>query len=270
MIARESQWEGRVANLELARVPAVLALLVCLFLQACGSNSTTKRTSSSLTVTTTSLPNGTVGTVYSATLKGSGGTTPYSWTLTAGTLPAGLSLSSSGAIRGTPTAAANATSLTFKVTDSSQPVQTNSATLSLTITVAAPVITTTSLPNGNVGAAYNSSLAARGGTPPYTWALTAGTMPAGLSLSTGGAISGTPTATANATSLTFKVTDSKPAGPDEFRNTFSYHQICGASDHDDLLAKRKCGGGLQIESGCERRNAALHLDTDSRNPACRS
>ncbi|MGA8741964.1 MAG: putative Ig domain-containing protein, partial [Terracidiphilus sp.] len=150
-----------------------------------------------------------MGTVYSGILKGSGGTTPYSWTLTAGTLPAGLSLSSSGVISGTPTAAANATSLTFKVTDSSQPAQTNSATLSLTIKSAAPTITTTSLPNGNVGAAYKSSLAASEGTPPYTWSLTAGTLPAGLSLSTSGAISGTPTtATVNAVLLTFKVTDS--------------------------------------------------------------
>ena len=208
MVARKPRWRGSVAELGLARRSPALTLMVCFFLQACGTNSTTKLISSSLTVTTTSLPNGIVGTVYSGILKGSGGTTPYSWTLTAGTLPAGLSLSSSGVISGTPTAAANATSLTFKVTDSSQPAQTNSATLSLTIKSAAPTITTTSLPNGNVGAAYKSSLAASEGTPPYTWTLTAGTLPAGLSLSTSGAISGTPTATANATSLTFKVADS--------------------------------------------------------------
>ncbi|MGA7241914.1 MAG: putative Ig domain-containing protein [Terracidiphilus sp.] len=209
MVAQTPRWRGSVAELGLARRSPALTLIVCFFLQACGTNSTTKLTTSSLTVTTTSLPNGIVGTVYSGTLKGSGGTTPYSWTLTAGTLPAGLSLSSSGVISGTPTAAANATSLTFKVTDSSQPAETNSATLSLTIKSAAPTITTTSLPNGNVGAVYKSSLAASGGTPPYTWTLTAGTLPSGLILSASGAISGTPTtATANAASLTFKVTDS--------------------------------------------------------------
>ena len=63
-----------------------------------------------------------------------GGTTPYTWSLTWGTLPAGLTLNAAtGVISGTPTATANATSLTFKVTDSSSPVQTQSVTLSLTV-----------------------------------------------------------------------------------------------------------------------------------------
>ena len=161
-----------------------------------------------MAVTTTSLPNGQVGTAYSAALAATGGTTPYTWSLTSGTLPAGLSLSASGVISGTPTAAVNAASLTFKVTDSGQPAQSQSATLTLTITAAAPVITTTSLPNGQVGTAYSAMLAATGGTTPYTWSLTSGTLPAGLSLSASGVISGTPTATVNAASLTFKVTDS--------------------------------------------------------------
>ncbi len=87
-----------------------------------------------LAITTTSLPNGTVGTAYSTTLAATGGTTPYTWSLTSGTLPSGLSLNAStGAINGTPTATASATSLTFKVTDSETPAQTNSATLSLTV-----------------------------------------------------------------------------------------------------------------------------------------
>ncbi len=118
-------------------------------------------------ITTTSLPNGQVGTAYSTTLAASGGTSPYTWSLTAGTLPAGLSLSASGVISGTPTAAVSAASLTFKVTDSGQPAQSNSAALSLTIVAAAaPVITTTSLPNGQVGTAYSTTLVASGGTHP--------------------------------------------------------------------------------------------------------
>jgi hypothetical protein len=135
-------------------------------------------------ITTTSLPNGQVGTAYSTSLAASGGTQPYTWSLTSGALPAGLSLSAGGVISGTPTAAVSGTSLIFMVTDSEQPAQSQSATLSLTITApaAAPVITTTSLPNGQVGAAYSTSLAASGGTPPYTWSLTSGALPAGLSL----------------------------------------------------------------------------------------
>lgn len=165
---------------------------------------------STLGITTTSLPNGQVGAAYSASLTGSGGVAPYHWTLKSGGLPAGLSLNAStGAITGTPTVTANATSLTFQVTDSGSPSQTQSVTLTLTIKPATLAITTSSLPSGQVGSAYSATLAANGGTQPYTWSLTSGALPSGLSLDvTTGVISGTPTASASATSLTFKVTDS--------------------------------------------------------------
>lgn len=82
-----------------------------------------------LTITTTSLPNGTVGTAYSATLAATGGTPPYTWT-ESGTLPAGLTLSSSGTISGTPTAAGTS-SFTIQVKDSAS--GTASAGLSITV-----------------------------------------------------------------------------------------------------------------------------------------
>jgi putative Ig domain-containing protein len=68
-------------------------------------------------------------------------------------------------------------------------------------------ITTTSLQQGQAAVAYNASLSAMGGTAPYMWTLKSGTLPAGLSLSTGGTISGTPT-TAGAASITVQVSDS--------------------------------------------------------------
>jgi Putative Ig domain len=68
-------------------------------------------------ISTGSLPNGTVGTAYSQTLTATGGTTAYSWTIVTGSLPAGLFLSSSGVISGTPTAAVSSSSVTFQVTD---------------------------------------------------------------------------------------------------------------------------------------------------------
>lgn len=68
-----------------------------------------------------------------------------------------------------------------------------------------PSILTTSLPNGQVGRAYSATLAAKGGTAPLTWSLTAGALPAGLALAPSGLISGTPTASAAATPLTFTV-----------------------------------------------------------------
>ena len=98
--------------------------------------------SSSLTITTATLPGGTVGNAYAATLAASGGTPPYEWSLTGGSLPSGLSLDTgSGAISGTPSAAASQVSLTFQVTDSSATAQTASATLPLTIAASAISIT---------------------------------------------------------------------------------------------------------------------------------
>jgi hypothetical protein len=68
-------------------------------------------------------------------------------------------------------------------------------------------ITTTSLQQGQTAVAYNATLSATGGTAPYMWTLKSGTLPAGLSLSTGGTISGTPT-TAGAASITVQASDS--------------------------------------------------------------
>jgi hypothetical protein len=71
-----------------------------------------------LAVATTTLPSGSLGVAYSATMTASGGLAPYSWSVTSGTLPAGLSLgASTGVISGTPTAAGSST-ITITVTDS--------------------------------------------------------------------------------------------------------------------------------------------------------
>ncbi len=163
-----------------------------------------------LSIITSALPNAQAGNPYSATLAATGGTPPYTWTLTAGALPAGLSfVASSGAISGTPLTGANSATLTFKVTDAAAAAQTTSVNLRLTVLALALTATTNSLPNGHLGTAYDATLSAEGGTPPYTWALTSGTLPAGLSLNpASGEISGTPTLVSQATPLTFQVTDS--------------------------------------------------------------
>jgi hypothetical protein len=177
---------------------------------------TTKSMSSTVVVTpppgitTTSLASGTVGTAYSATLQASGGAGTLTWSLASGsTLPAGLSLSSSGAISGTPTTPAT-TSFTVKLTDSSGgqagPLSATQQ-LSLTIKPAPLIITTTSLSNGVVGVAYSASLAASGGTGTISWSVTSGSLPGGLNLSGAGAISGTPTA-AGTVPFTVTATDS--------------------------------------------------------------
>ncbi len=162
-----------------------------------------------LQVQTSSLPQGVANIVYSgATLQATGGVTPYTWSISSGSLPAGLILNTStGAITGTPTAAGTF-NFTAKVIDSGTPQQ--SATANLSIKVDGPLaITTTSLATAVVGASYNQSVAASGGVTPYTWSLSASTLPPGLSLNTStGAITGTPT-TAGPYSFTVKVTDSE-------------------------------------------------------------
>ena len=160
-----------------------------------------------LVIGTTSLPAGTVGVPYSQPLSATGGTPPYTWQLTGGSLPPGLTLASSGNVSGTPTAASSFT-FQVKVSDSQQASATGSFTIR--ITPAALVITTSSLPAGTVGTSYTATLAATGGTPPYTWSVASGALPSGLSISSAGVISGTPIA-AGTFSVTLQATDSAQA-----------------------------------------------------------
>jgi len=166
---------------------------------------TTQTTDPALGITTSSLPNGTVGSSYSQSLAATGGTAPYKWAITSGTLPAGLSLSSGGVISGTPITSCSSVAITFQVTDDSN--ATAKQVISIAINSSPLNITTSSLPNGTVGSPYSQSLTATGGTAPYKWAITLGTLPAGLSLSSGGVISGTPTTSCNSVAITFNVTD---------------------------------------------------------------
>jgi len=161
--------------------------------------------SSPLTVSTTALSGGTVGTAYSSSVQASGGTTPYTWTLASGTLPSGLTLSTAGAISGTPTTAATS-SFTVQVKDAANATATKALSIVVGAAAQPPAVSTTSLSGGTVGTAYSATLAATGGKTPYTWSLATGTLPAGLTLSTAGAISGTPTTTATS-SFTVQVKD---------------------------------------------------------------
>ncbi|WP_421546572.1 putative Ig domain-containing protein [Pseudomonas sp. QD4] len=246
-----------------------------------------------LTITPTTLPNGTQGSAYSQTVSASGGTAPYTYAISAGSLPAGLSLNTgTGVLSGTPsasgtfnltvtatdansatgsraysllinglappvagavsaivaanssanpitlnlsggtatsvavasaashgTATTSGTSITYTPTagysgtDSFTYTATNaggtSTAATVTITVSPPTltITPTTLPNGTQGTAYSQTVSASGGTAPYTYAISAGSLPAGLSLNTGtGVLSGTPSASGTF-NLTLTATD---------------------------------------------------------------
>jgi len=157
-----------------------------------------------VTITTTSLPEGSEGQSYSAQLAASGGLPPYTWSITNGSLPPGLTLATSGAISGTPTTS-GLFSFTVQAADSSS--NTASAPLSLAVSNGRLMITTTQLPGGTQTVPYRATLGVMGGVPPYTWSIASGSLPSGLTLnSSSGVISGTPQS-GGASNFTVEATD---------------------------------------------------------------
>jgi hypothetical protein len=149
---------------------------------------------SGLVITTPpQLPAGATGSTYSQTLSATGGTAPYTWVVTKGALPKGLTLSTTGGINGKPTVN-GASTFTVQVTDKTGATATQQ--FSLTIGAGLTITSGSTLPPGNLGQPYPPlTLAASGGTQPYTWSITGGAMSGGMSLSASGTIAGTPTAT---------------------------------------------------------------------------
>lgn len=184
-------------------------LVVVLSLSACGGGSGSAPPPT-LIVTTTTLPPAGTNTAYSTTLRAAGGTPPYSWTLTSGPLPTGLSLSATGVISGTamqPAAAA----IKITVTDSGQPAQTATQALNLTVTANPLTIGATTVVAATENVAFSQSLTATGGVGSYVWSLQSGTLPAGLALSSRGVLSGTPTAPGIATFAVIVADGASPA-----------------------------------------------------------
>nr|WP_238148576.1 putative Ig domain-containing protein [Xanthomonas campestris] len=146
-----------------------------------------------VTVGPASLPSATAGSAYSQNLSASGGTAPYSFAVTAGALPAGLTLSAAGVLSGTPTATGSF-NFTATATDSGGSPTSGNRAYTLTVAGATVTLPATSLPAGTAGQAYSGALnPATGGIAPYTYAVTAGALPAGITLNgSSGALTGTP------------------------------------------------------------------------------
>jgi len=195
-----------------ALIPLALAYLLLLTLvgSSCtGISTASLNQNSGLAISTRALPTGTVGTPYASTLAATGGTQPYAWSISTGSLPSGLTLSGiSGSISGTPTSAGQF-SFTVTVTDSSSSQQTSTQALQISVSGPSPLkINTLSVPDGVMGVAYSATLIASGGTQSDAWSISSGSLPPGLALTApSGAISGTPTSAGQYT-FTAKVTDS--------------------------------------------------------------
>ena len=140
-------------------------------------------------ITTTSVPDGTTGTAYSQQLTATGNA--GTWAVTLGHLPPGVTLSESGLLSGKPTATGD---YGFRVTftETATGFSDNQNLLLHVSAPNAPVINTTSLPDGTVGTPYAAQLSKTGNAG--TWSISYGSLPPGITLSSGGALSGTPTA----------------------------------------------------------------------------
>ncbi len=188
-----------------------------------------------LVITTTSLAGATAGeNNYSQTLQGTGGTPPYTWSISVGMLPKGLSINpSTGQISGNVSAWAVTETFTIELTDHNGVTTTKQ----FTITVTTPlVITTTSLAGATAGENnYSQTLQGTGGTPPYTWSISVGMLPKGLSINPStGQISGNVSAWAVTETFTIELTDHNGVTTTkQFTITVNSRPVftCGDSDH---------------------------------------
>jgi hypothetical protein len=184
------------------RLP-LLSLLLALFASQCFAN---------ITITTVSLPNGSLSTAYAAVINASNGCTPYSWTITSGDLPPGIAMKPSATttsldLYGTPTTAGT---YSFTVSAEGCGGQFSSVSYKVVVRSSYVNITTSSLPNGTVNTAYSAAINAGGGCTPYQWAIASGALPAGVIATVSRTtrslnLAGTPT-TAATDSLAVKVT----------------------------------------------------------------
>jgi hypothetical protein len=171
----------------------------------------------------TSIPAGSQFVFSAMTSHNHGNALGVTWTLTPpngeGMLSGAVNNGSSSSVTYTAPNTSCSNCVTITATSVENPSSTDSDTFS--IAGAGIVISTTSLPGGLVGIPYGSALQAIGGTPPYTWSVSCGSLPSGFSITTNNAnvigqtitaITGAPTATGT-TQFTVKVTDSaNPAG----------------------------------------------------------
>jgi len=156
--------------------------LAGLFLAACGpANTPTVEPPKTLTIETTTLAEGQLDIIYSQTLKASGGSGSYSWSIASGALPAGFTLKAkTGGISGIP-GQAGTFNFTVQVSDGKDTL-TKDLSINVMSNTKPMYINTASLDPNEIGAPYYREMGASGGSGKYSWSVSAGTLPDGLSL----------------------------------------------------------------------------------------
>jgi hypothetical protein len=143
-------------------------------------------------ITTSTLANGMTGAPYSQTLIETGGTSPFNWSISLGSTPPGLTLSSTGVLSGIPTSAGT---FNFTVRLNDGVGLTDTHAFAVTIAASPISIASATLSSGVKAVPYSQTLITTGANAPSVWTLYSGTLPTGLSLSAVGTISGTPNIT---------------------------------------------------------------------------
>jgi len=178
-------------------------------------NITISAPTSPLTVSPAASANPTVGQSFTQQMSTTGGTSPYTYALVAGSLPPGITFNgSTGAFGGSATASGGY-NFSIKVTDSAATPNTFTKPYQMNVGAATLSISPGTLPNGTATVAYSQQMSASGGIAPYSYAMDTTNFPGGgtpLSISSTGLISGTPT-TAGTATFRIVVTDSTSGTP---------------------------------------------------------
>ncbi|MCW5962928.1 MAG: hypothetical protein KIT83_02730 [Bryobacterales bacterium] len=260
--------------------------LFTLGLHACGARMQYRLTIApeTLLISTPSLPEATVGCLYSFSLTAAGGTPPYQFLVSSGILPAGLTLNATGLLTGTPTLAGSS-NLGFEVVDSNA----LRAPKLLTLIVASALTwVTTSVPQGTVGEPYAGvQLQVSGGSGPASFTAL-DPLPAGLTLSPTGQLGGTAQAAFNG-SIRLRANASgncsadttlplviRPAGPTEISLGATVPNVELRSEYETSVTTNNppssaIAGNLQIrfaslaEEGRDNPEVSFATDPRSRN-----
>ena len=199
------------------------------------------------------------GQPFSAALVASGGAAPYTFNVIAGQLPSGLALQPNGAISGVPTAAASHR-FTVLARDAHGATGVHEAILNVIALSIAPA----TLALGSVGDAYTQTLSTSGGAGPYVYTVSAGSLPAGLSLSRNGKITGTPV-TVGSARFTISATDASQA-----TTARSYTLRVGAANYASASAYQNAVAAARAQSSLAASGSAVHNFAAAPAPAAPS
>ncbi|MDN2715587.1 IPT/TIG domain-containing protein [Janthinobacterium sp. SUN120] len=178
------------------------------------------------TVTPGSISAPVIGVAYSQAMSSTGGVAPYNYALVSGALPPGITVSSTGVISGTVTAT-GAYVFGIKVTDSTSGTPLT-VTKNYSVSIAVPTlsITPTVLAAGGLSVPYSQQMSTANGTGPFAYVVESGSLPAGITLSGSGLLSGTPGALGTY-NFVMKSTDST-GGNGPYNTSRSYSLVINA------------------------------------------